>query len=123
PASHLTTALATVGFRQVVGRAGGPCDRSAWRSHGVGSLALSGFWYEPGGRRDHGCRSFVDGVDDLVVVDPAQIRRDDPEVGVPELALDHEQRDPFAGHLDGVRVAEWMGREPTPQAGCPSRLV
>jgi hypothetical protein len=36
----------------------------------------------------------VDGVDDFGVVDPAQVDRGDREVGVPELALDDEQRPP-----------------------------
>jgi ABC-type thiamine transport system ATPase subunit len=31
---------------------------------------------------------------------------------VPELALDDEQRDAFARHLDRVGVAQLMGREP-----------
>jgi hypothetical protein len=35
----------------------------------------------------------MDGVDDLVVVDPLQIDRGDAEVGVTELALDDVQRD------------------------------
>ena len=30
---------------------------------------------------------------------------------VPELALDHEQWDTLAGHLDRVRVPEFVGRE------------
>jgi hypothetical protein len=54
---------------------------------------------------DHGCRASVDGVDDLGVVDPAEVCRGDPEVGASELTLDDEQRDPFACHLDGVCVA------------------
>jgi hypothetical protein len=32
--------------------------------------------------------------------------RGDPEVGVPELALDDDQRDAFPSHLDGVGVAK-----------------
>ena len=31
---------------------------------------------------------------------------------MPELSLDHDQRDPLAGHLDRVRVAELMRRKP-----------
>ena len=34
-----------------------------------------------------------------------------------ELALDHSERDAFAGHLDGVSVAELMGRETAADAG------
>jgi hypothetical protein len=47
----------------------------------------------------------VDGVDDFGVVDPAQVRGGDSEVGVPELSLDDDQRHPFAGHLHGVSVS------------------
>ena len=114
--------MATTGLRFSSGRAGDHAIAFVWRSHGAG-MALLGFRYEPGARRDHGCGSFVDGVDDFGVVDPAQIRRGNPEVGVSELALDHEQRDPFAGHLDGVCVAELMGREPPSHAGYPSNVA
>ena len=54
---------------------------------------------------DHRCRSVVDGVDDLGVVDPLEVDRFDPEVRVRELTLDHDQRDSFAGHLNSVRMA------------------
>ena len=60
----------------------------------------------------------MDGVDDLGVVDTAQVRRCDPEVRVPELPLDH-QRDPLARHLDGMSMAELMRREPAPDSGRP----
>jgi hypothetical protein len=46
-----------------------------------------------------------DGVDDLGVVDALVIDAGDAEVAVAELALDRDQRDAFAGELDGVRVA------------------
>jgi hypothetical protein len=36
---------------------------------------------------------------------------------VSELALDHVRGDAFAGHLDGVRVAELVGRESSAHAG------
>ncbi len=35
---------------------------------------------------------------------------------MPELALDHVERDAFTSHLDRVRVAELVGREATPHA-------
>ena len=38
----------------------------------------------------------TDRVDDLGVVDPAQVRGGDPEIGMPELALYDQQWDPFA---------------------------
>jgi hypothetical protein len=47
----------------------------------------------------------MNGVDDLGVVDAAQVDRCDPAIGMPELALYDEQWDALAGHLDGVRVA------------------
>jgi hypothetical protein len=48
----------------------------------------------------------VDRVDDLGVVDPTQVRRGNPEVGMPELALYDQQRDPLARHLDSVRMSQ-----------------
>jgi len=39
---------------------------------------------------------------------PVPTLRGDAEVGVPELALDDNQRDALVGHLDRVRVAELM---------------
>jgi hypothetical protein len=36
---------------------------------------------------------------------------------VPELTLDDEQRHALAGHLDGVRVPELMGRKATAHSG------
>ena len=38
----------------------------------------------------------MDGVDDLGVVDPSQVRGGDSEIGVPELALDDDQWDAFS---------------------------
>jgi hypothetical protein len=52
-------------------------------------------------------------MDDLRVVDPAQIHRRDPEVRMPELALYDEQRDSLAGHLDGVSVSQLVRRNPS----------
>ena len=65
-------------------------------------------------------RPRVDGVDGLGVVDSAQVGGGDPKVGMTELPLDDHQRDPFAGHLNSVGVAEWMRCEPSPDAGSPS---
>jgi hypothetical protein len=36
---------------------------------------------------------------------------------MPELALDHPQRHPFPGELDGVRMTELVRREPAPHPG------
>ena len=45
---------------------------------------------------DHRCRPLVDRVDDLGVVNPAQVRGGDPEIGMPELALYDQQGDSLA---------------------------
>jgi hypothetical protein len=37
---------------------------------------------------------------------------------MPELALDHDERHTLVGHLDRVRMAELMWRDPTPDPGC-----
>ena len=50
-------------------------------------------------------------IDDLAAVDPLQIDRGDPEVSVPELALDHIERDTLARHLHRMRMAKLMGRK------------
>jgi hypothetical protein len=47
----------------------------------------------------------VDRFDNFGVVDALQVDRSDAEVAVSELALDHDQRHAFAGHLDDVCVA------------------
>jgi hypothetical protein len=61
----------------------------------------------------------VDGVGGLRVVNSLEGDRGDAEVGVPELALDHDQRPALASHLDGVRVAQPARREASPHAGLP----
>ena len=50
----------------------------------------------------------MNSADHFGAVDPLQIDRGDPEIGVPELALDHVQRHSLARHLDRMRVAELM---------------
>jgi hypothetical protein len=62
---------------------------------------------------DHRFGSLVDGLDDLGVVDSAKVSGCDCEIGVTELALDHDQRDALARHLNRVRLAQLMRREPT----------
>ena len=59
----------------------------------------------------------MDGLDDFGVVDSAQASRCDREIGLPELSLDHDQRDPLAGHLDRVRMPELVRREPAADTG------
>jgi hypothetical protein len=60
---------------------------------------------QAGAGGDHRGSAGVDGVDDLGVVDPLQVDGRDPEVGVPELALDDVEGHALPGHLDGMRVA------------------
>jgi hypothetical protein len=44
------------------------------------------------------------GADDLAAVDPLEVDAGDAQVGVSELALDHNEWDPLVRHLDCVRV-------------------
>jgi hypothetical protein len=61
----------------------------------------------------------VDGFDDLGVVDALEVDRGDAEVAVAELALDNNERHALVRRLDGVRVAELVGREaPANARGC-----
>jgi hypothetical protein len=72
---------------------------------------------EPSAGGDHRRLPGVDGSDDLGVVDALAINRRDAEVGMPQLALDDIERHPFVGELDGVGVAQLVGREPPPYPG------
>jgi hypothetical protein len=65
----------------------------------------------------------VDGVDDLGVVDPAQVGGRDPEIGVPELPLDNDHRHPFTGHLHGVRVSQLVRRESAADPSCAGGIA
>jgi hypothetical protein len=56
----------------------------------------------------------VDGVDDLGVVDALQVDRGDAEVAVPELALDHHERDAFVRELDGVGMSQLVRGKAAP---------
>src|SRR5829696_6074516 len=80
----------------------------------MGARALSGSDAQSRGRGDHRWPPVVDGVDDLRGVDAVEVDRRYAEVDVAELALDHFQRDTFAGHLDGVGVAQLVGSEAAP---------
>jgi hypothetical protein len=76
---------------------------------------------------DHRFGSLVDGLDDLGVVDPAEVSGCDREVGVTELALDHDQRDPLARHLNSVRVPQLVlvptsAQAPSPAHACDLAL-
>jgi hypothetical protein len=58
----------------------------------------------------------MDGVNDLGVVDAAQVDRGDPKVGVSELPLNYHQRYAFSGHFHGVCMPELVRRESSPHA-------
>src|SRR5438045_2826256 len=77
--------------------------RRAWplpaRPHVLSRPGASAAQRDPRVSGNHRRGPVVDGSDDLGVIDPAQITGRYCQVGVPELALDHDQRDPFAGHL------------------------
>lgn len=76
------------------------------RRSGSNASCRSGDGLEAAGGGDHRRGPLVDGFDDPGVVDPAQIRGGDPEMGMPELALDDEQWDTLAGHFDRVRMPQ-----------------
>jgi hypothetical protein len=64
-------------------------------------------------------------LDDLGVVDALEVDGRDPEVAMAELAPDHDQRHPFARHLDRVRVPELVRRKAPADAcrdGCPTQV-
>ena len=67
--------------------------------------------------RDHGRWAFVDGVNDLGVVDPAEVAGGDCQIGVSELSLNHDQRDSLSRHLDRMGVTQLMRRESAPHSG------
>jgi len=68
---------------------GATLDESKWKTPTeVPGWSVQDGSLRPLWGRDHRRWSLMDGVDDLGVVDPAQIHRGDPEIGIPELALD-----------------------------------
>jgi hypothetical protein len=85
-----------------------------------GGVGWSAEIAQAGGCRDHWCSSGVDGVDDFGVVDPLEVDRGDPEVGMAELTLDDDQWHTFACHLNRVGVTELMGGEASPDTGSSS---
>ena len=58
----------------------------------------------------------MDGADDLAAVDALQVDAGDAAVGVPELALDHDERNSLVGHLNRVSMPQLVGREATSDA-------
>jgi hypothetical protein len=65
----------------------------------------------------------VDGADDLAAVDALEVDARDTEVGVPELALDHDQRHAVVRHLNRMSVPELVWREPAPYPGFNGRAM
>ena len=59
----------------------------------------------------------ADRLDDLAAIDPLQVDRGDPEVGMSQLALDDVERDALPGHFDGAGVAQLVWSETPPYAG------
>jgi hypothetical protein len=105
-----------------VGR-GGICGRASSAATFLGSTPASAARSAVRVGGDHRCGSVMDGGDDLGVVDPAQVAGGDGEVGMPELSLDHEQRDPLARHLHRVRVSKLVRREPASHPGYGGGVV
>jgi hypothetical protein len=50
-------------------------------------------------------------------VDPLEVNRRNPKVGMPELPLNNRQRNPFVRHLDRMSMPQLVRREPTPHPG------
>ena len=82
-------------------------------------------------RRNHRRTPVVDRVYDLSRVDPLEVNRRNPKVGMSELPLNNRQRDPFVRHLDRMSMPELVRRESsadpslrresaqlTPRGGC-----
>jgi hypothetical protein len=65
----------------------------------------------------------VDYVDDLGVVDRAEVRGGHAEVGLPELALDDDQGHALTRHLNGMRVSQLVRREPAANSGFASGVA
>ena len=83
----------------------------------------SGPGHKTRGGRDHRRGTLVNRVDDLGVINPAQVRRRDRDVGMPELPLYDQQRDTLTRHLDCVRMPLLVRRDPTSNTGGMSRGV
>lgn len=87
--------------------------------HDPPERAASGRGPEPVRGRDHRRWAFVDGMDDLSVIDSAQVHRRDRKVSVTERALDDQQRHSLSRHLNGVSVPQlvWCEAAPYTRAG------
>lgn len=54
----------------------------------------------------------MDGVDDLGAIDPLQVDRCNAKVGVPELALDHDQGHALVSQLTPSITATKLSKQP-----------
>jgi hypothetical protein len=93
----------------------------AWRRQlpllcATSSAALAGSEPQRGADGDHRRASGVRGLDDLAAVDALEVDGGDAEVAVSELAVDGDQRDAFASHLDGVGMTELVWGEAVPHS-------
>jgi hypothetical protein len=114
-------ARASIGWRSRRGEA--MRNRSLTARLCVGRIGDSALARQCSADWNHRFRALVDGLDDLRAVDCAQISGCDREIGVPELSLDHDQREPLAGHLDGVRVPQLVLVPTSAQASICRPLV
>jgi hypothetical protein len=78
----------------------------------VSQRSASGDGVQTGAGRKHRSWPTVDGIDDLRAVYALEVNAGDPEVAMPELPLDDDQRNAFVRHLDSVRMPHLMWREP-----------
>lgn len=99
-------------------RAGRPTDAKPTHSR----FALSPH-PKAGGGRNCRRRPSMHRADDPAAVDALEVDAGDAQVGVSELALDHNEGNAFVRHLDRVRVSELMRRESTPDTSCSSCVV
>ena len=65
----------------------------------------------------------MDGADDFAAVYALQVDARDAKIGVSELPLNHNERDAFVRHLDGVCVPQLVRCEPTPDARSCCRVM
>ena len=65
----------------------------------------------------------MDCLDDLGTVDALEVDRRYPQVRVPKLSLDHNERNALMRHLDSVRVPELVQREAATDAASRRGVV
>ena len=112
-------ASGAVGSTTALDRSSQP-TRGRWAAPSGTALNWFGSVREPKpvGGRDHRRWAFVDGVDDLGVVNAPQVHGGDPEVGMSQLPLYDDQWHALARHLDRVCMPELMWRQPATHPGC-----